>query len=284
MGPDVSGHDGDGYQSVHETLCESCSRIAGLAEGWSRRHCFAVSSGSGLGEKTGEEVTFNEFDRSVWMKTRRCLRWLCAGPAALLLVWGSVTKAQTFRGTILGVVTDSSGAAIAGAKVTVRNVDTGVERTTETQADGSYRVPELPIGTYKVTVEKLGFQTAVTTGVAVSVASERVVDAVVKPGEVIEQVVISADTLSQVEKTNDTLGGTLTAQTVKDLPVNGRDYTKLMFLTPGVTDSPDRITDSPRYFGIFSINGARGRANNFPLDGTDMNHGHPNDPAANDAR
>jgi len=242
-----------------------------------------VSSGWGLGEKTGEEVTFNEFDRSVWVKTMRCLRWLCAGPAVLLLVWGSVTQAQTFRGTILGVVTDSSGAAIAGAKVTVRNVDTGVERTTETQEDGSYRVPELPIGTYKVTVEKLGFQTAVTTGVAVSVASERVVDAVVKPGEVIEQVVISADTLSQVETTNDTLGGTLAAQTVKDLPVNGRDYTKLMFLTPGVSGSPDEITDSPGSFGIFSMNGARGRANNFLLDGTDMNDGYRNDPAINEA-
>ena len=190
---------------------------------------------------------------------------------------------ETFRGTILGVVTDSSGAAIAGAKVTVRNVDTGVERTTETQADGSYRVPELPIGTYKVTVEKIGFQTAVTTGVAVNVASEKVVDAVVKPGEVIEQMVISAETLSQVETTNDTLGGTLTAQTVKDMPVNGRDYTKLMFLTPGVAGSPDEITDSPGSFGIFSMNGARGRANNFLLDGTDMNDGYRNDPAINEA-
>jgi len=233
--------------------------------------------------KLEERVTFDEFDKSVWVKSMRCLKWLCVGPAALLLLWGSVTQAQTFRGTILGVVTDSSGAAIAGAKVTVRNVDTGVERTTETQADGSYRVPELPIGTYKVTVEKIGFQTAVTTGVAVNVASEKVVDAVVKPGEVIEQMVISAETLSQVETTNDTLGGTLTAQTVKDMPVNGRDYTKLMFLTPGVAGSPDEITDSPGSFGIFSMNGARGRANNFLLDGTDMNDGYRNDPAINEA-
>jgi len=192
-------------------------------------------------------------------------------------------EAQTFRGTILGTVTDASGAAVVGATVTVRNVDTGIERTTETQADGSYRVPELPIGTYQVTVEKLGFQKAVTTGVAVSVASEKVVDAVVKPGEVIQQMIVSAETLSQVETTNDTLGGTLTAAIVKDVPVNGRDYTKLMFLTPGVTGSPDQITDSPGSFGVFSMNGARGRANNFLLDGTDMNDGYRNDPAINEA-
>jgi hypothetical protein len=67
------------------------------------------------------------------------------------------------------------------------------------------------------------------------------------------------------------------------LPVNGRDYQKLIFLVPGVTGSPDQITDSPGSFGIFSVNGARGRANNFLLDGSDMNDGYRNDPAINEA-
>jgi len=217
------------------------------------------------------------------MKMGRLRAFLLGSVAALLLLCGSTTAAQTFRGTILGTVTDSSGAAVSGAKVTVKNADTGVERTTETQADGSYRVPELPIGTYKVTIEMNGFQTAVTTGVAVNVASEKVIDAVMKPGQVTEHVEVSAETLTQVETTNDTLGGTLTTETVKDLPVNGRDYTKLMFLTPGVAGSPDEITDSPGSFGVFSMNGARGRANNFLLDGTDMNDGYRNDPAINEA-
>ena len=80
-------------------------------------------------------------------------------------------SAQTFRGTILGTVTDPSGAVVAGAKVTVKNVGTGLERTTETSADGSYALPELPIGTYTVTVTLTGFQTSVTTGVTVDVAT-----------------------------------------------------------------------------------------------------------------
>ena len=167
-------------------------------------------------------------------------------------------SAQTFRGTILGTVTDPSGAVIAGAKVTVRNVATGLERTTDTSADGSYALPELPIGTYDVTVTQTGFQTFVTKGVAVDVATLRRVDAAMKAGQVSSRVEVSADQLPMVETTNNDLGGVLTQNDVKDLPINGRDYTKLIFLNPGVAGSPDQITDSPGSFGEFSMNGARG--------------------------
>src|SRR2546428_9623803 len=95
-----------------------------------------------------------------------------------LLLFSTSLLAQTFRGTVLGTVTDPQGAVVAGAKVTVRNVNTGLERTTETSADGSYSVPELPIGFYTVTISQSGFQTAVTTNVAVNVAAEKHVDAV----------------------------------------------------------------------------------------------------------
>ena len=86
-----------------------------------------------------------------------------------------------------------------------------------------------------------------------------------------------------VETTSNDLGGVITAQTVEDMPVNGRDYTKLIYLNPGVAGSPDQITDSPGSFGEFSMNGARGRSNNYLLDGTDMNDGYRNDPAINEA-
>ena len=212
-----------------------------------------------------------------------CLRGICMVAAALLLAGGFAASAQTFRGTILGTVTDASGAAVAGANVTVKNQNTGILRTTQTTADGEYRVPELPIGTYTVTVEMSGFQTAVTRDVKVDVASEVRADVTLKPGQVSQRIEVSGESLSQIETTCDTLGGTLTANTVKDLPVNGRDYTKLIFLTPGISGSPDEITDSPGSFGVFSMNGARGRANNFLLDGTDMNDGYRNDPAINEA-
>jgi hypothetical protein len=191
--------------------------------------------------------------------------------------------AQTFRGTILGTVTDPSGAVLAGAKVSVKNIATGLERSTETSADGSYTLPELPIGTYTVTVTQTGFQTFVATGVTVDVATERRVDAAMKTGEVATQVTVSADQLPIVETTTNDLGGVLTQQEVKDLPVNGRDYTKLIYLNPGVAGSPDEISDSPGSFGEFSMNGARGRSNNYLLDGTDMNDGYRNDPAINEA-
>jgi Carboxypeptidase regulatory-like domain/TonB dependent receptor-like, beta-barrel len=190
---------------------------------------------------------------------------------------------QTFRGTILGSVSDPSGAFVAGATVKVRNEATGLERTTTTSANGTYSVPELPIGKYSVTVTQTGFETFVATSVAVDVATERRVDAALKTGQVTTRVEVSAENLPMVETTTNDLGGVITAQTVEDMPVNGRDYTKLIYLNPGVAGSPDQISDSPGSFGEFSMNGARGRSNNYLLDGTDMNDGYRNDPAINQA-
>ena len=201
----------------------------------------------------------------------------------LVLLAAVSLSAQTFRGTILGTVTDASGAVVSGAKVTAKNVATGSERTTETSADGSYSLPELQIGTYTVTVTLTGFQTFITTGVTVDVAGERRIDAAMKTGQVSTKVEVSGDLLPQVETTSAELGGTLTAQTIESLPVNGRDYQKLIYLNPGIAGSPDQITDSPGSYGVFSMNGSRGRSNNFLLDGTDMNDGFRNDPAINEA-
>src|SRR3954465_5808568 len=114
---------------------------------------------------------------------------------AFILLAAVSLSAQTFRGTILGTVTDLSGAVVAGAKVSVKNTGPGLERSTETSGDGSYSLPELPIGTYNVTVSQQGFQTFVATGVTVDVATERRVDAGLKAGEVSTKVEVSADQL-----------------------------------------------------------------------------------------
>jgi hypothetical protein len=198
-----------------------------------------------------------------------------------IILTATALIAQTFRGTILGTVTDVTGAWVTGATVKAKNVDTGLERTTQTSADGSYAIPELPIGNYTVTITQGGFQTSITSAVTVDVATERRVDAVLKPGQVSEKIEVSGTGLPEVETTSDELGGVLTTATVADLPINGRDYTKLIYLNPGVAGSPDQITDSPGSFGEFSMNGARGRSNNYLLDGTDMNDGYRNDPAIN---
>jgi hypothetical protein len=196
---------------------------------------------------------------------------------AIVVLAATSLLAQTFRGTVLGTVTDTSGAVVSGAKVVVRNVNTGQERVTQTSADGSYSVPELPIGTYNVMVTQSGFQTSVTSSVVVDVASERRVDAELKAGQVSQTVEVSGEELSQVETTSAQLGGTLTTETIANVPVNGRDYTKLIYLNPGVAGSPDQISDSPGSYGTFSMNGSRGRSNNFLLDGTDMNDGYRNE-------
>src|SRR6266568_1362719 len=243
---------------------KSCSPEAMLGDRNRGDNCFHRS-----------RTFLSQKSKGEFMRVRMVLAFVVLAATSLI--------AQTFRGTILGTVTDPSGAVVAGAKVTAKNVNTGLERTTQTSADGSYSIPELPIGTYTVTVSQSGFQTSSTTNVAVDVAAERRVDVALKTGEAVTVVEVSGETLPQVETTTDTLGTTFTAAQAKDLPLNGRDFQKLIFLTPGVSGSPDQITDSPGSFGIFSMNGARGRSNNFLLDGTDMNDGYRNDPAINEA-
>jgi hypothetical protein len=204
----------------------------------------------------------------------------------VLLVSGALPAlaAQTFRGTILGTVSDPQDAVVAGATVTAKNVGTGIERSTVTDDVGNYALPELAIGTYEVTVQATGFKIARVTEVKVEIASERRVDVrlVVGGRETVETIDIRADAV-QVESTSTTLGGTIAARAVEDLPINGRDFTKFLVLVPGATGDPSGATDSPGSFGLFSANGNRGRSNNYLLDGTDMNDGYRNLPAINEA-
>lgn len=203
---------------------------------------------------------------------------------ATLLVFALAgsSLAQTFRGSILGTVSDPSGAVVAGATVTAKNVSTGVARSTTTDANGGYVLSELPVGAYEITVMRDGFQTGLVQNVEVGVSAERRVDVALETGAVTEQVEVRAE-LPLVETTSNVLGGTLTATDIQNLPVNGRDFTKLLVLVPGATGDPSGATDSPGSFGLFSANGNRGRSNNYLLDGTDMNDGYRNLPAINEA-
>ncbi|MGC0778752.1 MAG: carboxypeptidase regulatory-like domain-containing protein, partial [Candidatus Acidiferrum sp.] len=206
---------------------------------------------------------------------------VCCLIALLVVVAGSAT-AQTFRGIILGTVTDSSGGTVPGATVTIKNVDTGLTRTLTTSEDGSYSAPELPIGNYSVTVEKQGFKTGLISGIKVEVSTERRADVTLQTGELSQKVEVLGEQLPMVETTSNNLGGIVETNTVENLPVNGRDYQKLILLVPGASSGPDAITDSPGSYGTVSVNGARGRSNNYLLDGTDMNDGYRNDPAINE--
>ena len=191
-------------------------------------------------------------------------------------------SAQTFRGGIQGTVTDSAGASVTGADVTVKSADTGLVRTAKTDDTGNFLFSELPLGSYSVTVSHTGFGTRVLNGVTVGVSANSRADVQLNPGEVKQEVVVTAET-PIIDTTGNTMGGTIDAVQMVNLPVNGGDFAKLLTLVPGSASDPNGDSDSPGSFGTFSINGNRGRSNNYLLDGTDMNDGYRNDPAINEA-
>lgn len=197
-----------------------------------------------------------------------------------VLVCAAALLAQTFRGGIQGTVTDSSGAVIAGADISVTNPATGFSRTTKSNDTGNYFVSELPIGAYDLSVSAKGFRPATVKAIKVEVSSSQQVNVSLSPGQVSETVVVTEQS-PLIDTTQDTLGATLEAEHFNELPVSGRDFTKLLVMVPGSGGDPSGVADSPGSFGLFSINGNRGRSNNYLLDGTDMNDGYRNLPAIN---
>ena len=188
---------------------------------------------------------------------------------------------QTFRGGIQGTVTDSTGAALPGADVTATNVGTGLTRTVVTDSEGNYFIPELPLGDYSVKANLSGFGPQTVSGVRVVVSAMQRVNFQLTPGGVQETVEVKA-AVPLIETTGNTLGGTIEARQAAELPINGRDFTKLLVLLPGSGGDASGAADSPGSFGLFSVNGSRGRSNNYLLDGTDMNDGYRNLPAINE--
>jgi hypothetical protein len=207
-------------------------------------------------------------------------RDLMAYVVLICMLTAGLASAQTFRGSIQGTVTDPSGAVIPEAQVTVKNVDTGLERRVTTDQTGFFVVRELPIGNYQVTVAKQGFKQSVAASVPVEVAVARRVDVTLQPGGAGQVTEVTAE-IPLVDSKSNTLGGSFLANQVENLPVNGRDFTKLLIMVPGTAGEPNGGGDSPGSFGLFSANGNRGRSNNFLLDGTDMNDGYRNLPAIN---
>jgi hypothetical protein len=198
---------------------------------------------------------------------------------AFVVLAAAALTAQTFRGGIVGTVSDNKGAAVADARVQATQVGTGLVRETVSGANGDYGLPELPLGEYTVTITKEGFLTQTLIRIHVGLSIPESLNVTLTPGEV-EQKIEKRAQVSPISTTN-TLGGTLESFQVSQLPVNGRDYTKLLVMIPGANVDGSEVSDSPHSFGVFSVNGNRGRSNNFLLDGTDMNDGFRNDPAIN---
>ncbi|HEY0547327.1 MAG TPA: carboxypeptidase regulatory-like domain-containing protein [Pyrinomonadaceae bacterium] len=201
--------------------------------------------------------------------------------AAFLLLIISPSFAQTDTARMQGVITDSNGAALPGATVTVTNLGTNRAVTTQANQDGEYTVPALPAGQYKVEVKQDAFKTT-TQNVTLEVTQVARLDFKLEPGGVTEVIQIT-DTLPLVQTENATIGTVIQGRQVTELPLNGRNFTQLATLVPGVTRGvPDSDASGARGNAetfrngstggaVLSVNGLRPQANNFILDGIDNN-------------
>ena len=198
---------------------------------------------------------------------------LAAGCLFAILLFASGANAQ-ISADISGRVTDPSGAAVSGATVTAKNVDTEVVRTTTTDDAGRYWVLSLALGEYEVRVTKQGFQEAVRSGIHLVVGQEASVDMALKIGQVNEQVKVNADA-PIVSTTSTDISGLVGEDQVKDLPLNGRSYDELMNLNPGVVNFTWEKTggtgiSNSTTANMFSVDGNRPQQNMFLLNGVEF--------------
>jgi outer membrane receptor protein involved in Fe transport len=179
--------------------------------------------------------------------------------------------AQATTGIVRGTVADNSGAAIAGATVTVRNENTGAEATTVTNSDGIFEVQSLLPGSYTITVEATNFKRSVKTGFPVKVGIVNPADVGLEAGNVSETVTITAGAEETLQSEQSQISTTFQERKVQDLPSNGAGggLDTLALLSPGVI--ANRVGGTNTNGAGLSVNGNRGRSNNFQIDGADNN-------------
>ena len=176
--------------------------------------------------------------------------------------------AQTTTGSIVGLVTDSTGAAVPNASVTVTRVDTGNATKTTTNISGNYVVTPLQPGPYSVTVEAQGFKKSVSAGITLNVQDRLPVNVTLEVGQITETVEVQG-TAAPLQTDTSYLGQVVDSQKIVDLPLNGRVFTRLAVLTAGAAPTAPGARDERT--GGFSANGVRPYQNNYLLDGIDNN-------------
>jgi hypothetical protein len=184
--------------------------------------------------------------------------------------------AQVTGATLSGTVTDSSGAVVQGAEVSVKNTATDITRNVTVDSAGFYTVPNLPAGIYEVRVTAAGFSTAVQSDLTLAVGAQEQLNFPLKIGLATDTVQVAAT--RPIELTSSTLTGQVDSQTVLDLPLNGRDWTSLATLQPGVALIENQMDYSAgsargnRGFGAqITVSGQRTTNNNYRLDGVSVN-------------
>lgn len=179
--------------------------------------------------------------------------------------------AQTGSGSISGVVQDESGAVVPGASVTITNLDTGISRAVVTDAGGRYRAPSLIPDHYSAQAELTGFETAIRTGIQLTVGSELEINIVLKVGQVSQKTVVVAEA-PMVETMSGTVSGLVDDKAIRDLPLNGRSFDQLIGLQSSAPQIRMRNSTST-VAGVgstYAVHGARDQSNRFILDGTEL--------------
>ena len=198
------------------------------------------------------------FATGVNRSVRVTIRALGAGLCVFLLSLPAI--AQGNAGRILGAVTDQTGAAVVGAAVTVTDLQRGITRNLTTDQAGQYSAPNLLPGQYKVRAEAKGFKSIERINIGLEVGNDVRIDLALPAGEISEVVQVTEE-VPLVDTTSATLGGTIDNQTINDLPLNGRDYQKLLTLRPGVMIYPGGGGWDQ------SANGVRPESNAYIVDG-----------------
>jgi hypothetical protein len=205
---------------------------------------------------------------------KRYFAWILATGLSCCLALG--VFAQSNRGRISGQVTDSSGGAIAGAKVTIENTGTHVVRTLQTNTQGDYVATDIEPGIYSVKAEAGNFKSVVRENVQLEVANELKIDFQLQPGSISEVVEVT-DVVPLTETSNAVLNGVLSNKAINELPLQGRDFQNLLPLHPGVQRDPGGG------FHTLTSNGMRPDANNFIIDGANDNDIYYGETVVNDA-
>jgi hypothetical protein len=191
--------------------------------------------------------------------------------------------AQAQNAAISGTVLDASGAALAGASVQVRNVGTGISQAVMSDEQGRYRVADLQIGDYEVQASGSGFQTVVHKGITLTVGSQLVVDFSLPVGTAQQTVTVQGE-VSVVDTQSTAVGALVESKQMRDLPLNGRNFTQLLTMAPGVTQIPLGAAGAgSTFYGNgqkYSIAGSRPSGQAYLLDDQDMTNFWNNGPGA----
>jgi len=195
------------------------------------------------------------------------------------IAWASIT------GSISGVITDPSGAVVAGATVVATDIQTGIKSTATTDGKGFYSLPALAVGTYNLEISHQGFKTQRVTGLIIDANSALRTDATLQLGTTVETLVVTGDAV-HVETESTQMGDVITGKAMTAVPLNGRAYTDLLALQPGVSPYTasdtgtagisDRPVDGGLNPGNQSVNGQRESANGFMVNGSNVEEGKNN--------